>query len=180
MIEHDKEFLVIGSMNAITYKEIFPLIKDNKLWLGITPVKEFIQPDGTIKKFGNILWYTNLPHKKRLEEQMLFRNYDPKNYPKYDNYDAIEVSKVVDIPCDYDGVMGVPITFLGKYNPKQFKIIGLGIANLGLSIGVKPYKKEHRKYRKEVQKRGVADGDLYMVKNGEVKVPYARILIIKK
>jgi hypothetical protein len=84
------------------------------------------------------------------------------------------------IPSDHDGVMGVPISFLDKYSPEQFEIVGLGIANLGLSIGVKPYKPEHRKYRKEIQKRGTVNGDLYMIKDGIVEVPYARVLIKHK
>ena len=117
---------------------------------------------------------------KRHEELILYKKYTPTEYPKYDNYDAIEVSKTADIPMDYDGVMGVPLTFLEKYNPDQFEIVGLGIANLGLSAGVRPYKPEHRKYRKEVQKRGVVDGDLYMIKDGDVVVPYARVLIKHK
>lgn len=113
LIEYEKKFIVIGNNNAITYKEIFKLIKENKLWLGINQVKEFKQPDGTIKKFGNIGWYTNLTHNKRNQEIILFKQYEgnESNYPKYDNYDAIEVSKVKDIPIDYDGAMGVPITF---------------------------------------------------------------------
>ena len=123
LIEYDKKFLVIGSMNAITYKEIFPLIKDNKLWLGYNVCKEFIMPDGCMKKFGNVNWYTNLGHNRRNEEIVLYRTYNEKDYPKYDNYNAIEVCKTKDIPFDYDGVMGVPISFLGKYNPNQFEIV---------------------------------------------------------
>lgn len=124
MVSFDKKFLLIGSMSAITYKEIFPLIRDNKLWLGINPVKKFLQPDGSFKSFGNICWFTNLLHKKRNEEAILFREFSEENYTKYDNYDAIEVGKLSEIPKDYDGVMGVPITFLMKYNPDQFYIIG--------------------------------------------------------
>lgn len=125
LMEYSKKFLVIGNMNAITYKEIFPLIKENKLWLGYNYCKEFIMPNGEIKSFGNINWYTNLEHDKRNEEIILYRTYNETDYPKYDNYDAINVNKVKDIPCDYDGVMGVPITFLDKYNPNQFEIVGL-------------------------------------------------------
>ena len=127
LIEYDKKFLVIGNMNAITYKEIFPIIKNNKLWLGFNSPKEFIQPDSTTKKFGNILWFTNLKHSKRNEELLLYKSYkgNEDDYPKYDNYDAINVNKVADIPLDYDGVMGVPITFLSKYNPDQFELMGL-------------------------------------------------------
>lgn len=126
LVEQDKQFLIIGSNNAITYKEIFKLIKENQLWLGCTAPKVFKQPDGTIKKFGNIGWFTNLTHDKRNEEITLFRTYagHESDYPKYDNYDAIEVSQVKNIPCDYAGFMGVPITFLDKYNPEQFEIVG--------------------------------------------------------
>jgi Adenine-specific methyltransferase EcoRI len=103
-----------------------------------------------------------------------------KEYQKYDNYDAIEVPFTDAIPNDYDGVMGVPISFLDKYSPEQFEIIGLGISNSGIECGVQPYKVEHKKFRKEIQKRGAVDGDLYMMKNGIVEVPYARILIKHK
>lgn len=126
LMEYGKKFLIIGSMNAITYKEIFPYIKNNELWLGVNWVKDFIQPNGEIKKFGNICWYTNILHTKRNEEiDNLTKKYNEKDYPKYDNYDAIEVSKVVNIPTDYDGIMGVPITFLDKYCPTQFEIVGI-------------------------------------------------------
>lgn len=125
LMGYEKKFIVIGSQNAITYKEIFPLLKDDDVWLGSTHPKEFIQRDGTVKKFGNICWFTNLDIKKRHEELILVKKYagHEDEYPTYDNYDAIEVSKVVDIPLDYAGVMGVPITFLDKYNPEQFEII---------------------------------------------------------
>lgn len=172
-----KKFLIIGNLNAISYKEIFPMIKDNKVWLGTQYVKEFVSDSGEIKKFGNILWYTNLDHNKRHSSIVLRQSYSPDKYPKYENYDAINVDRYDNIPLDYDGVMGVPVTFLDKYCPEQFEIIGLGIANLGLSVGVKPYKPEHKKYRKEVQKRGAVDGDLYLMNGDEVKVPYARLLI---
>jgi len=124
MMEHNKKFLIIGSMNAITYKEVFPLIKDNKIWLGTQYIKEFVSDSGETKKFGNILWYTNLDHKKRHEEIILYKKYNEAEYPKYDNYDAIEVSKVVNIPIDYEGVMGVPVSFMDKYCPEQFEIVG--------------------------------------------------------
>ena len=125
LMEYQKKFLIIGDMNWITYKEVFPLLKDNHIWLGNCAAKEFVQPDGTIKKFGNKLWFTNLDHKKRHEKLILWNNYTPEEFPTYDNYDAINVDKVSDIPCDYDGIMGVPITFLDKYNPEQFEIIGM-------------------------------------------------------
>lgn len=124
LIEHEKLFVIIGDLNWITYKEIFPLLKENRVWLGYCSVKGFVQPDGHIKKFGNKLWFTNLDIQKRHEPLLLCKRYTPEEYPKYDNYDAINVDKVADIPVDYDGVMGVPITFLNKYNPKDFKILG--------------------------------------------------------
>lgn len=123
LMEHKKKFLIIGNKNAITYKEFFPLLKDNEVWLGCTNVKEFLQPDGSIKKFGNIGWFTNLDVAKRHEKLILWKHYTPEEYPKYDNYDAINVDKVSEIPCDYDGVMGVPISFLDNYCPEQFEII---------------------------------------------------------
>ena len=143
LIKYDKLFLIIGNNNAITYKEFFPLIKENKVWLGVTlftgkmpyfkvnddyPLvnNRFIRKeDGLYKQVNGVCWFTNLDHKKRHEELLLYKKYNTEEYPKYDNYDAIEVSKVVDIPMDYDGVMGVPITFLDKYCPTQFEIIGL-------------------------------------------------------
>ena len=124
LMEYNKKFLIIGNMNAITYKEIFPYIRENKLWLGMGYVKNFVQPNGEIKKFGNINWYTNIDNKKRNQPQDLYKSYSEKDYPKYDNYDAIEVSKTCEIPMDYEGVMGVPITFLDKYCPSQFEILG--------------------------------------------------------
>lgn len=140
LIEYDKKFLIIGSQNAITYKEIFALIKNNKMWLGTKSgdmkfkVPDYYEPRETRywedengqkwRSLGNICWYTNLDHSKRHEELILYKQYSPEEYPHYDNYNAIEVSKVVEIPQDWDGVMGVPITFLDKYNPEQFEIIG--------------------------------------------------------
>ena len=125
LINKAKSFLIIGNQNAITYKEIFPLIKDNKIWLGCNMVKEFVKPDKTTQSFGNVGWFTNIPHKKRNTPLTLYKKYNAKDYPKYDNYDVIEVSKTVEIPKDYDGIMGVPITFLDKYCPEQFEIAGI-------------------------------------------------------
>ena len=142
LMEYGKKFLIIGNQNAITYKEIFPYIKNNELWLGLSmngsnrwfqapddyEVKEnaagYKVIDGKKYYFVNgVTWFTNIPHNKRNEELDLYRKYDAVAYPKYDNYDAIEVSKVSEIPMDYEGVMGVPITFLYKYNPSQFEIL---------------------------------------------------------
>ena len=120
----DKSFLIIGNQNAFTYKEIFKLIRDNKIWTGYNMVKKFNQPDGSIKTFGNVCWFTNLDTIKRNEELVLTKKYSSAEYSKYDNYDAIEVNKVVNIPSDYFETMGVPVTFIDKYNPNQFEILG--------------------------------------------------------
>lgn len=141
LMEYDKKFLIVGNQNAISYKEIFALIKSSKLWLGVNngdmsfKVPEYYEPRATRfwvdengqkwRSLGNAAWFTNLDFAKRHEDLILYKNYDPELYPKYDNYDAIEVSKVVDIPMDFNGVMGVPLTFLGKHNPDQFEILGL-------------------------------------------------------
>lgn len=139
--QHSKQYIIIGNMNAAIYKEIFPLIADNKLWLGYNSGHFWFKvPDSYEEKktdfkidengqkwrrMGNICWFTNVDIDKRHEDMVLFRNYTPEEYPKYDNYDAIEVSKTADIPCDYYGVMGVPLTFMSQYNPEQFQIVGL-------------------------------------------------------
>lgn len=157
LIEYDKKFIIIGNMNAITYKEIFKLIRDNKLWMGCSihsGDREFQLPesyplqasgfrvDESSNKYirvKGVRWFTNIDYAQRHENLILYKKYynseDDKNnpdytnleFPKYDNYDAINVDKTADIPCDYDGVMGVPITFLDKYNPEQFEIVALGI-----------------------------------------------------
>lgn len=179
LMEHKKKFIVIGSQNAITYKEFFPLLKDDKVWLGSTHPKEFIQRNGTVKKFGNICWFTNLDIKKRHEELILVKKYagHEDEYPTYDNYDAIEVSKVVDIPLDYAGVMGVPITFLDKYCPDQFEIVGFGSGSFGVEVGVKGYRKE---YLDKLGGTVPVKGNLYYVIEGSPVTPYKRILIRNK
>src|SRR3990167_5444440 len=125
LIKYDKKFLIIGNDNCRTYKEIFKIIKENKIWSGYTKVKEFGQPDGTFKKFGNVGWYTNLEVAKRNEGIFLYKEYNQQEYIKYDNYDAIEVSRIKDIPKDYKGAMGVSVSFIDKYNPEQFEILGI-------------------------------------------------------
>jgi len=204
LFDYKKKFVIIGNKSSVTYKDIFPLIEDNKMWSGKTEWSGGLwfvtMDDGDVDrvvdgiKMKNVssVWFTNLDHGRRhqplplmtMEENLKYSKHKEvkgkKAYHKYDNYDAIDVPFTDSIPSDYCGVMGVPISFLDKYNPEQFDIIGLGIANLGLSVGVKSYKPEHRKYRKEVQKRGTVDGDLYMIKDGVVEVPYARVLIKHK
>lgn len=142
LVEKDKKFLILGDQNAITYKEFFKLIKENKLWLGydnggtkwFQVPSDYDIPTESRKKvvsgtkyfsMGRIMWFTNLDTTKRHEELALYKKYTPKEYPRYDNYDAIEVSKVLEIPMDFGGLMGVPITFVDKYNPDQFEICGL-------------------------------------------------------
>ena len=143
LMEHEKHFIIIGNVNAITYKEFFPLIRDNKVWIGASihsGDRKFYVPedyplnaagcgvDETGRKFirvKGVRWYTNLDLKQRHEEMILVKRYNEEEYPYYDNYDAINVGKTADIPCDFSGLMGVPITFLDKYSPDQFEIIGL-------------------------------------------------------
>ena len=143
LMEHEKYFIIIGNVNAITYKEFFPLIRDNKVWIGASihsGDRKFYVPedyplnaagcgvDETGRKFirvKGVRWYTNLDLKQRHEEMILVKRYNEEEYPYYDNYDAINVGKTADIPCDFSGLMGVPITFLDKYSPDQFEIIGL-------------------------------------------------------
>lgn len=136
LVEYNKQFLIIGSLTSIGYKDIFPLIKNNKIWLGynngskeyeiknyIGNIKTFIKNEKVFTKMGNTSWLTNLTHKKRNDKLVLYEKYSEEKFPKYDNYDAINVDKTNEIPKDYDGYMGVPITFLDKYNPEQFEII---------------------------------------------------------
>ena len=130
LIEYNKNFLIIGNKNSISYKEIFKLIKNNLIWLGFTSANEFFVNSSMNKKTkkvnGLTRWFTNLDHKKRHEDLILWTTYknNKEKYPKYDNYDAINIDKVSEIPLDYIGEMGVPITFLDKYNPNQFEIVG--------------------------------------------------------
>lgn len=141
LIKYDKKFIIVGHQNAISYKEIFSLIKDNKLWLGYgfkggaahfinTHYEDYASAgnhkEGMIRVSG-VVWFTNLDIKKRHEEIVMYKTYSPEEFPKYENYDGINVDKSTDIPMDYSGVIGVPITFLDKYIPDQFEIIGLGI-----------------------------------------------------
>ncbi|MBR5238291.1 MAG: adenine-specific methyltransferase EcoRI family protein [Paludibacteraceae bacterium] len=179
LIKYEKLFLIIGPYNALTYKEIFPLIRDNKMWLGYgfqagnayfripnNSTKEYVEgvfDESTgLVKFRNCTWYTNIDHVKRHEELILYKNYTLEEYPHYDNYYAIEVKKVSDIPYDYEGVMGVPITFIDKFNPDQFQILGITENNINLQqYWIPNCKKYDRPYL-----------------NGERK--YSRILIRKK
>ena len=190
LVQYNKQFLIIGNKNAIKYKEIFPLFMANKLWVGVMPMtreiyfdvpQEYIdeglrmKKDRTIVKQGDkymarspSIWFTNLEHDKRHEELPLFKKYDPKEYPTYVNFNAIEVSKVNDIPCDYDGLIGVPITFMDKYNPDQFEIVGMSLDLADMSV---------------IRARlGRNDGGptFYIEKNGSLVRLYDRIVIRRK
>ena len=174
LMEHGKKFLIIGNDNAISYKEFFEFVKKNKVWTGYGKVKEFKQPDGTTKKFGNVGWYTNLETTKRHEKLTLYKKYDTKEYTKYDNYNAIEVPKVSDIPMNYGGVMGVPVTFLDKYNPNQFEILGITDRDPKNKYRAKMYtKKDSPKYN-DLNRRAA------IRVNNELKPTYARLLIKSK
>jgi hypothetical protein len=152
LVAHDKKFLILGNQNAITYRDVFLLLRDGKMWLGHNngqmafKVPDYYEPRETRywqdedgqkwRSFGNMCWFTNLDLSKRHEDLILYRNYEAAEYPHYDNYDAIHVSKVSDIPVDFDGVMGVPITFLNKHNPDQFDIVGLLAGNIAGLAGI--------------------------------------------
>ena len=197
LVDLDKKYLIMGRMSALHYSEIFPLIIQNKLWCGFNfnfsavykapyenvleanrkfVISKGLNPDDNYIKVPAICWYTNLDISKRHESLDLVCKYSPQEYPKYNNFDAIDVSRVQDIPVDFDGIMGVPDTIMGQYNPDQFEIVGLGSGTLGQSIGVGGIPKEH----KRLMKGHSAAGDLYMLIDGKPKVPYSRILIRNK
>ncbi|MBN6739623.1 adenine-specific methyltransferase EcoRI family protein [Acidithiobacillus sp. MC6.1] len=208
ILEHGKKFVVIGNQGAITYKEIFPLIKDNKIWLGTKSgdmafrVPDHYEPRETRywqdesgqkwRSFGNMCWFTNLDLAKRHENLVLYKTYKPEDYPVYDNYDAIEVSRIKDIPEGYDGAMGVPITFLDKHNQDQFEI--LGITKTWFGAATKDYPPQFQVgangSRKKVSKLndGAAlnidkqpNGKIYYDVDGEFYLQtYPRILIRRK
>ena len=198
LIDYDKKFIIMGNNNAITYKEFFPLLKDNKVWLGFTSNKtcvfrvppEYNHDDKITSDIndGNyygkvpaISWFTNLDIIKRHEFLDLIEKYTPEKYPKYDNYDAINVDKVLDIPVDYDRVMGVPITFMNKYNPEQFEIIGMAHGKMGQALGISSnYTDDECKkllHENKAFRRGFV---CYRDKDNKLIVPYMRILICKK
>lgn len=212
LVEYDKKFFIIGSKNAITYKEIFSLIKNDKLWLGYgfvagnayfhipqeysrTWANGVYNEETGLVKFRNVGWFTNLDTTKRHEELILYKRYTPEEYPKYDNYDAIEVSKVSDIPCDYYEYIGVPITFLDKYNPEQFEVIALGIVGSidfscekkmeilenGVPSGKFTVNAKGTLYRKFDPKRDKKPPAFKNVETGELYSSiYARIIIRRK
>ncbi|MCR5043646.1 MAG: adenine-specific methyltransferase EcoRI family protein [Bacteroidaceae bacterium] len=204
LIESEKQYAIIGNVNAISYKEVFPLIRDNKMWMGVSihsGDREFGVPDSypleaagwRIDDNGNkfirvkgVRWFTNIDHGLRhenfplmtMEDNILYSKHKEikgKKYIHYENYDAIDVPYTDAIPADYEGVMGVPLTFLDRYCPDQFEIIGHPHGDYGLELGLKPYPRELKKLNK-----GLRDGDLYFMKEGIPELPYRRILIRKK
>ena len=202
IVEANKLFLIISSRNAITYKEVFPLIQSNKIWLGNgfeagnaffkfagdsnSFVNGVYNPEAGLVKFRNCCWLTNLEHGRRHEPMRLMSMKDnirfsrhkeilEKGYIRYANYDAIDVPYTDAIPGDYDGVMGVPITWLDKYCPEQFVIIGQTQGDSGKELGLKPFDRELKKLNKSLR-----DGQLYYMIDGKPEKPYARILIRKK
>ncbi|HJI60167.1 MAG TPA: adenine-specific methyltransferase EcoRI family protein [Succinivibrionaceae bacterium] len=206
LMAHKKKFVIIGSQNAIAYKEIFPLIKNNQLWLGwkagdmAFKVPHYYPPRDTRywedkkgqkwRSLGNICWFTNLDIAKRHEKLELYKKYNSEDYPKYFNYDGIDVDKVDSIPEDYDGVMGVPITFLDKFNPDQFEIIGMG-SDVPKTLEHVAYKKENKiVYEKDgeiywqteysVQERKLGNSLRIEKKGLPDKAPFNRILIRRR
>lgn len=204
LIESEKQYAIIGNVNAISYKEVFPLIRDNKMWMGVSihsGDREFGVPNSypleaagwRIDDNGNkfirvkgVRWFTNIDHGLRhenfplmtMEDNILYSKHKEikgKRYIHYENYDAIDVPYSDAIPVDYEGVMGVPLTFLDRYCPDQFEIIGHPHGDYGLELGLKPYPRELKKLNK-----GLRDGDLYFMKEGIPELPYRRILIRKK
>ena len=197
LIEYDKKFIIIGTLNAIHYKEIFPLIQDNKMWLGngfnggnayfITKHKReyangvYNEETGLVK-FRNVIWLNNLEISKRHEEMILYKAYKADEYPKYENYDAIEVGKVADIPCDYYGKMGVPDSFLQNYNPDQFEIVGYGRGDFIPEIECVP--EDFLKVYRNQGGRGHITAGMkslcYYDKNRKACFPYSRIIIKRR
>jgi hypothetical protein len=207
LIQYNKKFVLIGNKNIITYKEIFKLIKEDKMWVGNTPMstdmlfdvtenyaKELVEKkkegsgykivEGIVKGRAQANWFTNLDIDKRHEDLILHKKYTPEEYPTYDNYNAINVDKTKDIPIDYEGHIGVPITFLDKYNPKQFEIIGQGQGNLYREMTEKGLNK---KFVEDYYKSG-GTGSIkedhpvlgYYDKNKKPVIPYMRIIIKNK
>lgn len=192
LVEYRKKFLIIGNVNAITYKECFKLIQENKMWLGVSihsGDREFRVPDSyPLEAAGSrvdneghkyirvkgVRWFTNMDYKERHEKITFYKKYNPKEYPKYDNYNAIEVSKTLDIPQDYKGIMGVPITFLDKFNPDQFEILGITDRQNSSGLRIKKYTISDSKKYNDLNARSV------ICENGIYKQQYARLLIRAK
>jgi len=197
LFEYGKQFLIVGHQNAIKYKEIFPLIMQNRIWLGygfrgragyfISRYRDVATAgdhrEGMIRVSG-VAWYTNLETDRRHEELVLYKRYSSELYPKYENFDAIDVDKTSNIPCDYGGLMGVPITFLDKYNPEQFEIIGNTCDTDWIrEVGFKPLgQRTIEMLRSQGNMAHVTQNmnSPYYIHDGKVVLPYARIIIRNK
>lgn len=166
--QYNKQYLLIGNENTFASTEIFPLIKDEKITTGYNKVKNFLTPEGKIQSFGNITWFTNLPIEKKVKPIKLVKKYDENIYPKYDNFNAINVDKVTEIPMDYNGPIGVPITYLNKHNKEQFEILGLAAGNT---------KNNHLNYSVEYTPSPLDRGGCGVI-NGVRK--YSRVFIQKR
>jgi hypothetical protein len=181
LVNKKLNYLILGSNNAVKYKETFLLIKNNQLRLGYINVNKYQRPDNTL---ANVLtyWYTNMEVEKHNQFLLLTRKYNSIDYPRYLNFDGIDVSNVNAIPCDYEGYMGVPITFLEKYNPTQFELIGIGMGKLGQELGVsKNLSDEECKALKIESNDAFRRGHLcFRTNDGVLKVPFTRILIRRK
>jgi hypothetical protein len=187
MMEKEKQFLLIGNKNIIGFKNFFHYLKENRIWLGCNKVDTFCKPDNTIQHFGNIGWFTNLDHDKRhqmlpLDLSCTYKGNEEK-YPKYRNYEAINIEKVSHIPSDYNGVMGVPITFLEKYCPEQFDLIGISSTASSMDKPVLLGEEFVTLYRSQGGTGHFSNnmyGVYYIDSKGKAKVPYGRIFIKRK
>ena len=177
LMEYEKKFLILGNQSAIGFKEVFPFLKENKIWIGASRKSVSFKTSFSLepKKFGDIRWFTNLKLNYKVKPLDLSKkHYTPEKYPKYDNYDAINVDKVADIPCDYPGVMGVPLTFMDKYCPEQFEIVGLAKRGGDPRLKTKNYTKD------EYDNYSDLNAGPTILKDSLPKVIYSRILIKNK
>ncbi len=183
LINNNKKFLVIGNKNAVIYKDVFPYIRDNKVSLGFNNITKFYQPDGEIKKFGNIGWFTNIKSKYKKKPLLLTEEYNNNKYKKYYNFDAINVDRLADIPKDYYEIMGVPVTYFDYHDDKMFEIVGTDGNIFGTEIGVKPVGKDWMKTYFENGRTGHLSASmrvLVLLEDGEAIQKFKRILIKRK
>jgi len=198
-MEYSKKFIIIGNLNAVTYKEIFPLLKDNKAWIGPSihsgDRKFYVPDDYPLNAAGcgiddegrrfirvkGVRWYTNLDIKQRHETLILAKRFNPDLYPVYETFDAIDVGSVSDIPCDYDGIMGVPKNFIDVYNPEQFEILGYEREDENIKVGIATMPEEFlATYRKQGGTGHYTKGMrmlCYYDSDGKAKIPFSRILV---
>lgn len=199
LMEYEKKFIIIGNLNAVTYKEIFPLLKDNKAWIGPSihsgDRKFYVPDDYPLNAAGcgideegrryirvkGVRWYTNLDIKQRHETLILAKRFNPELYPVYETFDAIDVGSVSDIPCDYDGIMGVPKNFIDVYNPEQFEILGYEREDENIKVGITTMPEEFlATYRKQGGTGHYTKGMrmlCYYDSDGKAKIPFSRILV---